>query len=131
VNAGRCDAPCNPDKASCFLFTCCGDRNGTLFTVSFAREPDVVLRVLRQLAFDYRTSSPTFKGKIEGALVDASPLRVVVVAQGQGKQGHEQDQPPPCFLAAPPSAADDRNCGNGWVSFENSCYQLHLSLIHI
>ncbi len=125
VNAGRCDAPCNPDKASCFLFTCCGDRNGTLFTVSFAREPDVVLRVLRQLAFDYRTSSPTFKGKIEGALVDASPLRVVVVAQGQGKQGHEQDQPPPCFLAAPPSAADDNNCGNGWVSFENSCYQLH------
>lgn len=130
LDAGRCDAPCNPDHASCMLFTCCGSRNGTLFTVSFARQQNVILQVLRQLAFDYRTSSPTFRGQIEGALVDASPLRVWWRRKG-GDAGDDNDGP--SFLTAPPAAAavdivaGVGECGgdDSWVPFQEACYKLH------
>lgn len=120
LDAGRCDAPCNPDHAACMLFTCCGSRNGTLFTVSFARQQDVVLQVLRELASDYRNSSPTFRCQIESTLVDVSPLRV------RPRGGNAGDGPR--FLTAPPAAAAGaEGCGGDgdWVSFQETCYKLH------
>ena len=67
VSTSLCDLPCNPDKTSCYLFTCCGDRNGTLFTVGWSGEVDPMRQVLRRLTHDYRnsSSSATFRRKIE------------------------------------------------------------------
>lgn len=31
-----CDNPCSPDKTYCFVYACCGSRDGTYFTVAFA-----------------------------------------------------------------------------------------------
>lgn len=83
------------------------------------------MQVLRQIAFDYRTSSPTFRGKIEGAMVDASPLRI----RAGGDGGSSREDAHSCFLAAPDAGAAIEGCegddSSSWVPFEGACYKLH------
>jgi len=113
MDAGKCNAPCNPDHASCLLTTCCGSRDGQLFTVSFTGRQNILLQVLRQLAFDYRTSAPTFRRRIEGSFVDSSALQVV----NSNTEHSTLVAGRPCWGSTTNAAS------NAW--FQDACYSLH------
>lgn len=112
MDVGKCNAPCNPDHASCLLTTCCGSRDGKLFTVSFTGRQNILLQVLRQLAFDYRTSAPTFRRKIERSFVDSSALEVV-----NSNTQHS------LLVTGRHCSGNTTNASNAW--FHDACYSLH------
>lgn len=109
---GKCNAPCNPDHVSCLLMTCCGSRDGQLFTVSFTGRQNILLQVLRQLSFDYRTSAPTFRRKIERSFVDSSALEVV-----NSNTQHS------LLVTGRPCSLNSTNASNAW--FQDACYSLY------
>ena len=55
VNTGSCNHPCSPDRATCHLFTCCGNVNGSLvtFATSAAQNIDFVSASLNGVAFQF------------------------------------------------------------------------------
>jgi hypothetical protein len=110
VEAQQCDNPCSVDQGDCFLHTCCGSRNGSFLTVSFSRETEVTLQLLRRLSFSFRESSPTFRHKIERELADTAALQLVT-AEGDGQ--------PPHYLGM------SDGCPPGWRAWGSSCYQQH------
>ncbi|EWM26794.1 low affinity immunoglobulin epsilon fc receptor [Nannochloropsis gaditana] len=66
-----CDNPCSPDKTYCFVYACCGSRDGTYFTVAFAGQ------LLRQLTYDYRMSNPRLRDHIKTLMGASAPLQVM------------------------------------------------------
>jgi hypothetical protein len=111
VETGLCNHSCSPDRAACHLFTCCGNANGTLFTVSWSGEVDPMKQLLRKLAHNYRNST-SFRRKIEGrGFCDRVSLRLA-------RDGNQQ---PPLFL----SVGD--GCPDGWAGFADSasCFKQH------
>eukprot|EP00624_Nannochloropsis_granulata_P000440 evm.model.NODE_11720_length_31253_cov_26.129396.6 len=141
VDTGQCDLPCNPDKASCFAFTCCGSRDGRFFTVSWSGEMDILKQLLRQLSHDYRFNSPTFRNKIEGdGFCDNVALRLGPSpvnrdsdptkhddGESDGEHGHHphhgkvwmEPDAPPLFLSV------GNGCPVGWSLHDCWCYRQH------
>jgi len=76
VDWALCDNPCNPDKSTCESLGCCGSQDSRYYTVTFAKSIDVVLQLLRQLAFDYRENAPTFRRYIENKMTKSAILQV-------------------------------------------------------
>jgi len=138
VDTGQCDLPCNPDKSSCFAFTCCGSRDERFFTVSWSGEMDILKQLLRQLSHDYRFNSPTFRRKIEGdGFCDNVALRLGPSpvnrdndptkpddGDGDGHHHHHakawmQPTAPPLFLSV------GNGCPVGWCLHDCWCYRQH------
>ena len=76
VKDDLCDNPCSPDKTYCFVYACCGSKDGTYFTVAFAGQLDPVLQLLRQLTYDYRTHNPMLRAHIKTLMGASAPLQV-------------------------------------------------------
>lgn len=72
-----CDYPCSPDKTYCFVYACCGSRDGSYFTVAFAGQLDPVLQLLRQLTYDYRSHNPKLRDHIKSLMGASAPLQVM------------------------------------------------------
>ena len=43
VKDDLCDYPCSPDKSYCFVYACCGSRDGAYYTVAFAGQVRVCM----------------------------------------------------------------------------------------
>ena len=76
VPDSQCSKPCSPDRAVCEGAGCCGDKAGKYFTVSFAKEIDVTLQLLRTLTYDYRSQNKHFQQYIEGKISSTASLQV-------------------------------------------------------
>jgi len=95
--------------------TCCGSRDGRLFTVSFTGSRNIILQVLEQLAFDYRNNAPTFRSKVESSLTDSTPLKVLSRNSGDSY-----------LIAAGPCLGSEAEEGyTQWHTFQKACYSLH------
>ena len=46
VKDDLCDHPCSPDKSYCFVYACCGSRDGAYYTVAFAGHVRVITFLL-------------------------------------------------------------------------------------
>jgi len=115
VTMASCDYPCGTDKATCFLFTCCGSVVNNLYTVSFSHPVDVLLQLLRQIVFDYRYSSPTFRAKIESALGDRTGLELVRSSSSSSRASSQRRR---LFLVA------GDGCPPLWERHGDKCYHL-------
>ncbi len=123
VATNLCDRPCNPDKASCYLFTCCGDRNGTLFTVGWSGETDPMKQVLRRLTHDYRNST-AFRRRVAQQYFPGSTGE----GGGAGRRTSLRRRPP--HPARPDNAPPlylgmSDGCPVGWRLFQTQCYKEH------
>jgi len=117
VNTGSCNHPCSPDRATCHLFTCCGNANGSLVTVSWSGEVDPMKQLLRKLAHNYR-STVSVRRKIEDDRGFSDRASLQLARDGGGDSN--TDQPAP-FL----SIGD--GCPVGWMGFAESgwCFKQH------
>ena len=132
VDKRLCNIPCNPDRTECEDEGCCGGRSidvtGSLqrfYTVSFAKEVDIILQTLRQLCFDYRTRSKSFRKYIEAQMEDSGMLEII---GGNGYIHHEGNTVNGAGIGAGKltggvyvSLGDE--CEEGWVEYGGSCYQ--------
>lgn len=48
VKDDLCDYPCSPDKSYCFVYACCGSRDGAYYTVAFAGQVRVYTLLLSE-----------------------------------------------------------------------------------
>lgn len=118
VSDDQCSNPCAPDRKTCETAACCGDRVGKYYSVSFAREIDVGLQLLRQLAMDYRTQNPIFQAYIESMMGSSAFLQVADFRTTAGYEGAGT-------AAATPmgSLGFGNGCPQGWTIFKRSCYR--------
>lgn len=72
----QCGKPCSPDRTVCEGAGCCGDKAGKYYTVSFAKEIDVTLQLLRTLTYDYRSQNKRFQQYIESKIASTAALQV-------------------------------------------------------
>jgi hypothetical protein len=76
VPDSQCSKPCSPDRTVCEGAGCCGDKVGKYYTVSFAKEIDVTLQLLRTLTYDYRSQNKRFQQYIESKIASTAALQV-------------------------------------------------------
>jgi hypothetical protein len=118
VDTRRCDQPCNPDKRSCFLFACCGSRNGQFYTVSWNGEQNPTLRTLRQLAYDYRTNATHFRRKTEAMFADRATFTLL-----PPEPTRERRRGP--GTTSPRYLSLGSGCPEGWTLYDRWCYKTH------
>lgn len=113
VANGQCNRPCSPDRKSCYLFTCCGNQNGTLYTVSWNGEANPLKQLLRRLTHDYRNNS-AFRRRIEEIYL-AGGKRASLRLQ-EPEHGAEGT---PLYLSV------GNGCPVGWCMYRGYCYKQH------
>ncbi len=113
VANGQCNRPCSLDKSSCYLFTCCGNRNGTLYTVSWNGEANPLKQLLRRLTHDY-SKNTAFRRQVEETyLAGGERASLQLREPGHGAEG------PPLYLSV------GNGCPVGWRMHEGYCYKQH------
>ena len=118
VPESQCSMPCSPDRTVCDGSGCCGDRNGKYFTVSFAREIDVTLQLLRTLTYDYRVQNKQFQQYVEGKLATTTSLMVATFDGVQTMSGTASVN-----AQADGAVGFGSGCPAGWSVYKRACYE--------
>lgn len=113
VDTFRCDRPCSLDKKTCHLFTCCGDRNGSLFTVSWNGEVNPVKHLLGRLSEEYRSSTIFRQNIINDYLLSDNRSSFQLCASDKLPEN------PPLYLSV------GNGCPVGWCKRDGWCYKQH------
>ena len=118
VPESQCSMPCSPDRTVCEGSGCCGDRKGKYFTVSFAREIDVTLQLLRTLTYDYRVQNKQFQQYVEGKLATTTSLMVATFDGVQTMSGTASVN-----AQADGAVGFGSGCPAGWSVYKRACYK--------
>lgn len=118
VRDTQCSQPCSPDRTVCEESGCCGDAKGKYFTVSFAREIDVTLQLLRTLTFDYRVQNKLFQQHVEGRLASAASL---MVASFDGVEAMSSTASTNALVDG--VIGFGNGCPTGWAVHKRACYK--------
>lgn len=127
-----CDMPCNPDKLTCSSYSCCGSADGIHYTVTFAKEIDPILQLLRQLTYDYRHQSPSFQSYVKTLLTESAVLQLTnqqSLSTTYTRMSSSSSSSGTTTTGATSTAGGGyltlgNGCPNGWTLFSSSCYQL-------